>query len=114
MAGACCCFCEGGANGYVWATKDEDPLGEYVLQDDVGIIPWNSTQKKYLTGAQQFSVAQFHTTTGVLPVYIGQRFGSADDGLKCHDYQVWVPLTLTPSGVVNEMAWVNEFTVELV
>ena len=69
----------------------------------------------YLTGAQQFSVAAIPLFKGgePLPVYVGQRFGSADDGLKCHDYQYWEPLSLDSSGRVREMAWVSEFTLEL-
>ena len=68
----------------------------------------------YLTGAQQFSVAAIPRASGgePIPMYIGQRFGSADDGLKCHDYQYFSPLTVN-NGVVAEMSWVNEFTVEI-
>jgi hypothetical protein len=53
------------------------------------VIPFNKSSGMYLTGAQQFSVAQIPRFGGgePLPMYIGQRFGSADDGLKCHDYQ---------------------------
>ena len=32
MAGACCCYCRDGANAYVWATADDNPLGVYTLQ----------------------------------------------------------------------------------
>ncbi len=69
----------------------------------------------YLTGAQQFSVAAIPLFKGgePMPVYVGQRFGSADDGLKCHDYQYMAPLALLPTGAVAEMAWVNEFQVEI-
>ena len=68
---------------------------------------------EYLTGAQQFSVAALPTTSGVVPMYIGQRFGSAPDGLKCHDFQYWAPLSVAADGSVAEMTWLNEFTVEL-
>ena len=113
MAGACCCFCHAGANAYVWMSST-GPLGEYVLQDDIGVIPFNVSTQQYLTGAQQFSVAQLPTATGSLPMYIGQRFGSAPDGLKCHDLQYWAPLTVAPAtGQVAEMAWVDEFSVQL-
>ncbi len=51
-------------------------------------MPFNASSHKYMSGAQQFSVAQIRAFNGsIVPVYIGQRFGSADDGLKCHDYQ---------------------------
>ena len=120
MAGVCCCFCAKGANAFVWIS-DSGPLGPYILQNSSAsgllgnVIPFNVSTGAYLTGAQQFSVAKIPLFRGgePQPVYIGQRFGSADDGLKCHDYQYWAPLTLTDDGVVREMAWVNEFSVEI-
>ena len=69
MAGACCCFCAGGANAYVWAS--DAPLGPYTLQSDTGVMPWNATQGRYMSGAQQFSVAALPTSSGELPIYIG-------------------------------------------
>jgi hypothetical protein len=95
MAAVCCCFCHNGANAFVWVS-DNGPLGNYTLQNTVdamgllgNVIPFNKSSGMYLTGAQQFSVAQIPRFGGgePLPMYIGQRFGSADDGLKCHDYQ---------------------------
>jgi hypothetical protein len=103
-------------------SADSGPLGNYTLQatsDAMGlhgnVIPFNKSSGMYLTGAQQFSVAAVPLFAGgePLPVYVGQRFGSADDGLKCHDYQYLAPLHVSPTGVVAEMAWVNDFTVEI-
>ena len=110
MAGTCCCFCAEGGNGYVW--EADAPLGPYTLVDSVGVIAWNATWGKWATGAQQFSVAAIATTSGTLPMYIGQRFGSALDGLKCHDWQFWAPLVVQ-NGVVAELAWVDEWSVDL-
>jgi hypothetical protein len=120
MAGVCCCFCHNGANAFVWVSET-GPLGPYVLQDSNSsglsgnVIPYNASSGMYLTGAQQFSVAPIQLANGtVMPMYIGQRFGSADDGLKCHDFQYWSPVLADPAtGVVGEMGWVNEFTVEV-
>jgi hypothetical protein len=120
MAAACCCFCANGANAFVWVSES-GPLGPYALQNSTSawggqgdIMPFNHTDGKYLTGAQQFSVAPVLLSSGkTMPVYIGQRFGSADDGLKCHDYQYWTPLVVSQAGVVGELAWENEWTAEI-
>ena len=121
MAGVCCCFCHNGANAFVWISET-GPLGPYSLQNSSSsdllgnVIPFNKTSGMYLTGAQQFSVAQIPLYNGgeALPVYVGQRFGSADDGLKCHDYQYLAPLVVDSNdGTVAEMTWVNEFTVQI-
>lgn len=115
MAGTCCCFCEGGANGFVWTSTN--PLGPYTLLED--IIGFNSSIGKYLTEAQQFSVAAIPTVDSQVPVpmYIGQRFGSALDGLKCHDFQYWYPLSSFINGngtmVINPIVWIDEFTLPI-
>ena len=117
----CCCFCHNGANAFVWVSE-AGPLGPYALQSGStpdgllgNVIPFNTSTGMYLTGAQHFSVAQVPLFAGgePLPMYVGQRFGSADDGLKCHDYQYWSPLAIRPDGGVAEMSWVDQFTVEI-
>jgi hypothetical protein len=119
QAAVCCCFCAAGANAFVWISTT-GPLGTYTLQNSSSsgllgnVIPFNTTTGKYLTGSQQFSVAQITLYNGErLPVYVGQRFGSADDGLKCHDYQYYAPIEFLPDGTVDEMKWVNSFTIEI-
>ena len=104
----------------MWVSES-GPLGPYVLQNGSSngllgnVIPFNESSGMYLTGAQQFSVAQVPLFAGgePVPVYVGQRFGSADDGLKCHDYQYWAPLSFLADGSIAEMQWVDSFTVEI-
>ena len=121
MAAVCCCFCHNGANAFVWVSES-GPLGPYALQNGSvsgllgNVIPFNVSSGMYLTGAQQFSVAAIPLYRGgePLPVYVGQRFGSADDGLKCHDYQYLAPMAISEAtGQVAEMAWVDAFAVEI-
>jgi hypothetical protein len=121
MAAVCCCFCHNGANAFVWVSET-GPLGPYAIQSGAtpdgllgNVIPFNQSTGMYLIGAQQFSVAQIPLCGGgePLPMYIGQRFGSADDGLKCHDYQYWAPLSIRSDGGVAEMAWVSAWSVEI-
>lgn len=115
MAAVCCCFCHNGANAFVWVSES-GPLGNYTLQrtsDAMGllgnVIPFNKSSGIYLTGAQQFSVAQVPLFAGgePLPMYIGQRFGSADDGAllarrarqsrsRPHFYNPHLPITRHP------------------
>jgi hypothetical protein len=110
MMGTCCCFCAEGASAWVWMA--DTPLGMYTLKKNV--ISWNNDTQKYATGAQQFSVAPIFTPSGVVPMYIGQRFGSAKDGLKCHDFQYWYPLQFDDNGMVEEITFVDSFTLQLV
>ncbi len=93
----------------------DEPLGPYTLQEGVpDIMPFNASTGQYLSGAQQFSVAALPTASGTLPLYVGQRFGSADDGLKCHDYAYYAPYGYNATtGAVLTMEWVNAFNVTI-
>ena len=110
MSGATCCFCKRGSNGFVWAA--DHPLGPYTYVKDV--IAWNATEGMFETRAQQFGVAALHAEGGrVVPMYVGQRVGSADDGLKCHDYQYWHPMTFDAAGMPEAIRFTDRFEVEL-
>ena len=110
MSGATCCFCKRGSNGFVWVS--EHPLGPYKYVRD--IIPWNANKNMFETEAQQFGVAPLYTEShGVVPMYIGQRAGSADDGLKCNDYQYWHPLSFDQAGLPEEIKFTDTFEVDL-
>ena len=109
MSGATCCFCKRGSNGFVWVS--ENPLGPYEYVRD--IVPWNAEKNMFETGAQQFGVAPLYTKSGVVPMYIGQRVGSADDGLKCHDYSYWHPLAFDEAGMPETIEFTGTFQVDL-
>ena len=87
---------------------------QHILQSpNNNVIAWNATANQYATKSQQFSVAALPTVNGTLPMYIGQRFGSAVDGLKCHDFQYWAPLSIAEDGTIGEVLWQDSFTVEI-
>ena len=109
MAGTCCCFCHAGSNAWTWVA--DHPLGPYTLVGD--LIGWNATAGTYNTQSQQFSVAQLPTPSGPQPLYIGQRFGSALDGLKCHDFQHWVPLQFDAQGNPKPFGFLDSFELEI-
>lgn len=109
MSGATCCFCKVGSNGFMWVA--EHPLGPYTYLKD--IIAWNATKSMFETQAQQFGVAPLYTTSGVVPMYIGQRVGSADDGTKCHDYSYWHPMTFDAKGMPEEIKFTPQIEVQL-
>ena len=110
MFGACCCFCHAGSNAYVFVS--DSPLGPYIYQGQV--IEFNNSTGQYDTKSQQFSVAAIQNSNGVVqPVYIGQRFGSALDGKKCHDFQYWHPIQFDSGGSIKPLAFIDEFTIDI-
>ena len=110
MAGYGCCFCNLGSNGFLWSS-DGGALGNYSLLGD--FVP-RVAGGASVTHAQQFSVTPLYTASGTVPMFIGVRFGSAPDNVKCHDFQYWAPLTFDPAtGEMNNVTWVDSFELEL-
>ena len=90
QAGYGCCFCPLGSNGFLWRADDDANItGSYSLLGDV--IPRfpNGTS---VTHAQQFSITPVYTSSGIVPMFVGIRFGSAPDKIKTHDFQCVVIL----------------------
>jgi len=98
MFGPCCCFCSEGSA--VEAFKATSPLGPY---ESLGYI---ITQNAW--GAQTGSV----WWTGVDWVLYGDRWQSAPDKLKAHDFSYWAPLVWNPDGTVVEIqSFQNQVTI---
>jgi len=109
MAGYGCCFCTLGSNGFLW--RANSTLGTYELLGD--FVPRNDDGSS-VTHSQHFSVTPVYTDAGVVPMFIGIRFGSAPDYEKDHDYQFWLPLTFDPAtGRMHNVSWVDEFVLNL-
>ncbi len=109
MAGYGCCFCTLGSNGFLW--RADSPLSDYALLGDFVPRAPNHTS---VTHAQQFSITPVYTASGVVPMFIGIRFGQAPDGVKSHDPQYWFPLTFDDStGVMRNVSWLDSFTLDL-
>lgn len=84
MYGACCCFCGDGTN-VDWYVSDS-PLGPYTLGGTVLVsADWHGQ-----TGAVWY--------TGVDYVLYGDRYQSAPDGIKGHDFAYMTPLAFDASG----------------
>ena len=97
MLGLCCCFCEGGTN--VQAFSAPHPLGPYTdLGTFVGPADWQ---------AQTGSV----TFTGFDYVLYGDRWQSAPDRIKAHDFSYMAPLTFNDDGSLAKLSWQDNVTI---
>jgi len=98
MFGPCCCFCSEGSDIYVFTATS--PVGPYELQSNVVIASnvWHGQ-----TGAVWF--------TGVDWILYGDRWQSAPDIIKVHDFSYWAPLIFNPNGSIQTLSW--EDTVEI-
>ncbi len=123
-----CCFCPAGSGVRVH-TADE-PLGPYARRGDinrnVGADPRTIQSRDTDTepgagrsdatiAAQQAQVARIPTVDGDKLIWIGDRWESADDGVKGHDYTYWSsPLEFYPDGMIKPLRWENEWTTTLI
>jgi hypothetical protein len=118
-----CAFCQPGSGVRVYISNA--PLGPYTyqtninvdsLQNDIGRswTPPGTGRANAIIHAQQMGVAELPTSSGKLYVWIGDRWGSAPDGIKGHDLQVWVPLRFQGKTILplhNDPQWT--FTLKL-
>jgi hypothetical protein len=97
--GQCCCFCAAGSN--VELLSAPSPLGPYTSQGSI-IAPqqWGAQ-----TGAVWWTGAQW--------VLYGDRWQSAPDHIKAHDFSYWAALTLNAtSGVFDPLpGWQDNVTI---
>ena len=91
--GQCCCFCEGGTNVEFWFASS--PLGPYTSAGQA-ITPaaW---------GAQTGAVWSTGPDTDRDFVLYGDRWQSAPDHIKAHDFSYMTPLSFADDGSVVEI-----------
>jgi len=123
MQGHGCCFCFCGDDAQVFESKT-GPYGPYNPTNDlincskpdytVGRNCGGPSTPERGPGAQQFGVfpiPQADNTTAYL--WVGIRYGSAPDGLKCHEYQYWDALAFDVAGHAKPLHYKSNFTMNL-
>eukprot|EP01089_Gocevia_fonbrunei_P020830 TRINITY_DN7846_c0_g1_i1.p1 TRINITY_DN7846_c0_g1~~TRINITY_DN7846_c0_g1_i1.p1 ORF type:complete len:312 (-),score=46.73 TRINITY_DN7846_c0_g1_i1:6-941(-) len=100
--GSTCCFCGEGAPVNVYVSNH--PLGPYTQTINLGSqIP-----------SQQTSVLRYKQADGSWGfLWQGDRWQSAPDHIKGHDFSYWGPLQFDSKGNVKPLIWENAFTLEL-
>jgi len=103
--GPCCCYCGQGSPVYIHTASH--PLGPYTTKNSLGSnIP-----------AQQTNILTYLSKTGstVENQYIwqGDRWQSAPDGLKGHDFTYFGPLSFDAQGGVAALTFLNNFTIDV-
>lgn len=116
LFGHTCCFCVSGSNAAVWVAKH--PLGPWsALGVDIGGRPGLVDGGVSYTHTQQSSIIQVTLVGGAVSyVWVGDRWGSAPDRLKSHDFQFWQPLSFNDSvtpPTITKTHWIDNFTLHL-
>lgn len=102
MFGECCCYC--GEGSPVVSYVASSPLGPYTAQGTVtSAIP-----------AQQTNIAPFNTPSGVEYMWVGDRWQSAPDHIKGHDFTYWGVLSFDEDGNVLPLPFQDSFQVNVI
>eukprot|EP00043_Microstomoeca_roanoka_P006211 m.61088 g.61088 ORF g.61088 m.61088 type:complete len:425 (-) comp13322_c0_seq2:21-1295(-) len=123
LFGHCCCFCsEGSGIGVYTATS---PLGPYMSRGNIGCsypgpkgpMGCGVDNGVSITQAQQnvvFTVTSSDNSKAY--VWTGDRWQSAPDGIKAHDFQYWTPLTFNDTEAqpsIMHLTHLDEFTLDV-
>lgn len=107
------CFGPTGSGARVYTATS--PLGPYTLRGNINRRPdCAPCGDSPIIPAQQAHVARFPTRDGDVYVWVGDRWGSALDGVKGHDHQFWSPpLVFRDDGGIEPLEHVNRWSIEL-
>jgi hypothetical protein len=111
-----CCYCQAG--GKVHAYSSTNPLGPYKYLGEIAGGP-NPFGGDVATSSQQTNVfpmrlagsngSSINDTTFM---WQGDRWQSALDKLKSHDFTFWEPLKFAEDGSIEKLVWADWFTCE--
>ena len=113
-----CCYCKEGAKVHAYAGKS--PLGPYDYLGEIanGTNPFGGS---IATASQQTNVFPVALTSGeTVFVWQGDRWQSAPDKLKSHDFTYWYPLQFDDENndagtgsTVQKIKWVDSFALDM-
>ena len=106
LSSSACCYC--GAGGQVYVHTAASPLGPYELQaQPIGFGTGNTT-----TQGQQTTVTKVVGDAGSPECHVwqGDRWQTAPDHLKAHDFQFWAKLEFASTGEIEPMVWRDEIS----
>lgn len=123
MQGHGCCFCACGDDAQVFESTS-GPFGPYTAANDIincstpghteGRNCGGPETPERGPGAQQFGVFPIPTAGNTTAhLYVGIRFGSAPDGMKCREFQYWDSLEFDAQGHVLPMTFHPQIHLDL-
>ncbi len=106
-----CCYCEPGGKVHAYSAKDA--LGPYAYLGEIA-AGTNPQGGKIATSAQQTNVFPVTGSDGSLSfMWQGDRWQSAPDHLKSHDFTYWDILSFTATDEIERLTWRDWFTVDV-
>jgi len=121
-----CTFCAAGSGARVYTA--ESPLGPYNYRGNInrqgGKDPrsiasedfdtaWGAGRGDVIVKGQQRCVARIETADAPAYVWVADRWQTAEDGVKGHDYLYTYPLDFAEDGMPQSIEWIDSWTLTL-
>jgi len=119
-----CCFGTDGSGARVYTAAA--PLGPFTYRGNINIkaasardlpSPFTtpaSGRPDCIIKAQQTHVATLPTPSGIVYLWMGDRWGSRPDGIKGHDFQYWSgPLAFDKDGMIQQLKFDDQWKFSL-
>eukprot|EP01084_Bolivina_argentea_P083672 151486_1 len=110
----CCCYCANGGDVIVWVS--DNVLGPYNRTEPfINDVKGVGNNKDLVIHAQETDVLLVETddSKGYQYIWIGDRWQTAPDGAKAHDFTYWGPLIWNNKTSVQVMKWYDNFTINV-
>ena len=106
-----CCYCQTGAKVHAYSATE--PLGPYHYLAEIAAGP-NPFNGSIATASQQTNVFPIRGNGSETRfMWQGDRWQSAPDQLKSHDFTFWKPLDFGKNGSINRITWVDSFMLQV-
>jgi hypothetical protein len=118
-----CAICSAGTGVRVYIAQS--PLGPFIYKGNINRAgpqsrdlpsPWTfpgSGRKDVIIKAQQTYVAVLPGPGGEQYLWMGDRWGSAPDGIMGHNFQYWGVLSFDPDGMIQQLRNHDDWTIEV-
>lgn len=84
-----------------------------VIESKSDTIERNNYEFPIIIPAQQTYVSTIHTEKEDLFIWMGDMWGSREDGIKGHDFQYWYPLSFDADGLILPMKWMDKWSFKI-
>jgi len=105
--GQCCCYCASGSPVTFYTASS--PLGPY--QNGTSLGPNIPAQQTHIVAYR--SMTKSASSSSWQYLWQGDRWQSAPDGLKGHDFSYWGPLTFDSEGEIQPLDFQDAFTIDV-
>ncbi|CAM9121962.1 unnamed protein product, partial [Ectocarpus fasciculatus] len=114
LYGPTCCFCKEGSGAEVLVSSS--PLGPWTSMDTDLNPRLPDSLYRTIAGQNSFIFQVASADGGMTVIFASDRWSSASDGLKSHDFQYWQPLSFDDSvspPTIAPLVWQDWFLLEV-